>query len=195
MLPPLYDLQTSLGNKLQPPIHQKRLRMAQRPEEGIPRTSRGRDSNRICPVDQCISYTYIQHRHFQGCRKIAFAAIAYTISALSNKKHELEPINATTIFQVCQQQLSSSPPQIPQAVVTGLSEASVLINKKIWGESELPDCVTLDKAEFIKRNTPAHPSDLVDRTQGQAVYLYIDLHGNKGQSIRTVFEELPSVYG
>ena len=28
----------------------------------------------------------------------------------------------------------------------------------------------------------------MDHTQGQAVYLYIDLHGNNGKRIRTVFD-------
>ena len=125
---------------------------------------------------------------FTDAAKIAFAAIAYTVKALSKRKPEIEPIGATTIFPVCQQQLSSSSPQLPQAVVSGLSEASVLINNRLWKESELPDCVTLDRNKFLKNNAPAHPSDLVDRTQGQAVYLYIDLYGNNGKSIRTVFD-------
>ena len=125
---------------------------------------------------------------FTDAAKIAFAAIAYTIKALSKKNLDIEPIGATTIFPVCQQQLLSSSPQLPQAVVSGLSEASVLINNRLWKESELPDCVTLDRNKFLKNNVPSHPSDLVDRTQGQAVYLYIDLYGNNGKSIRTVFD-------
>jgi hypothetical protein len=77
---------------------------------------------------------------FTDAAKIDFAAIAYTVKALSERKPEIQHIDATTIFPVCQQQLSAVPPQLPPAVVSGLSEATVLINNRLWKESELPDC-------------------------------------------------------
>jgi hypothetical protein len=120
--------------------------------------------------------------------KIAFAAIASTVKALSERKPDIKHIGATTIFPVCQQQLSSVPPLLPPAVVSGLSEATVLINNRLWKESELPDCVTLDRNKFFEENAPAHPSNVVDHTQGQVLYLYIDLYGNHGKGIRTVFD-------
>jgi hypothetical protein len=69
---------------------------------------------------------------FTDAAKIAFAAIAYTVKALSERKPDFQQIDATTIFPVCQQQLSAVPPQFPPAVVSGLSEATVLINNRLW---------------------------------------------------------------
>ena len=66
--------------------------------------------------------------------------------------------------------------------------ATVTIDGKIWTENDLPNCVTLNKDKFLERNTPAHPSDLMDRTQRQAVYLYIDLYGLNDRRVRTVFD-------
>jgi hypothetical protein len=81
---------------------------------------------------------------FTDLAKLAYAAIAHTVKTLSERKQAFQQIDATTIFPVCQQQLSAVPPQFPPAVVSGLSEATVLINNRLWKESELPDCVTLD---------------------------------------------------
>ena len=125
---------------------------------------------------------------FTDLAKLAFAAIVSTVKVLSERKQDFQQIDAKTIFSACQQQLSAVPPHLPPAVVSGLSKATVLINNELWEESELPDCVTLDKNKFLEQNAPAHPTDMVDRTQGQAVYLYIDLYGNHGKSIRTVFD-------
>ena len=178
----LHDLKNSQGRKQISPIHQKMQTKA------FPELEKAGVPTEFALLTNVSTIPTFSTDIFNEAARIAFAAITYTISALSNRKHELEPINATTIFPVCQEQLSAPSLQIPKAVVSGLTEASVLINRKIWGEPEPPECVTYTKDEFMKRNTPAHPSDLVDRTQGQAVYLYIDLYGNKGQSIRTVFD-------
>ena len=72
-------------------------------------------------------------------------------------------------------------------IAPGLNEATVLLNQQ-RDRSDLPDCVTYSKEKFYKENNPDHPEDIVDRTQGQSIYLYLDLHGHKGQSVRVVFD-------
>ena len=120
--------------------------------------------------------------------KLAVETLAQLISELAKREHPLEPIQQQTTFKIEQPENSIFPEHIPPATTTELSVATACMNNKIYDKHNLPDCVSITEEEFIARNTPAVPSDLIDRTRGKAVYLYIDLWGNNGKSIRTVFD-------
>ena len=107
---------------------------------------------------------------------------------LSSPQPNFPQINAKTIYTACQEKHPEVLPYLPPSVIPGLDQATILINNQLWEESKLPDCVTLSKAKFLKENAPSHPTDRVDRTQGQAVYLYIVLYGHHGKSVHIVFD-------
>ena len=78
---------------------------------------------------------------FTDLARLAFEAFVTTAKALSRRKQDFQQIDAKTIFTACQKQLSVVPPYLPPAVVSGLSQATFLINNQLWKESKLPDCV------------------------------------------------------
>ena len=103
--------------------------------------------------------------------------MASTTQSLVEKYQHISSANTATIFPLCPQQQSLKTEQVSQVLIANQPMATVTINGKVWTEDDLPDCVTLNEDKFLQRNAPAHPSDLVDHTQGQAVYLYIDMYG------------------
>ena len=107
--------------------------------------------------------------------KLAVETMAQSIAILARRQNFLEPIQQQTTFKIEQPENSVFPEHLPPATITDLSVASACINNKIYDRQSLPDCVSLTDEEFAARNTPAVPSDLVDRTPGTAIYLYIDL--------------------
>ena len=92
--------------------------------------------------------------------------------------------NTATISPICPQQ------QYPETelLLPALIANQVIINEKVRTEDDLPDCVTINKGKSLQENAPAHPSDLMDHTQGQAVCLYIDLYGFNNKQVHTVFD-------
>ena len=106
--------------------------------------------------------------------------------AMSAMKSQLSPINGRTIYTTSDTN-NTNPETIPLSIVPGLNEATILLNQQ-RDESDLPECVTYSKEKFYRENNSVHPEDIVDRTQGQSIYLYLDLHGHKGQNAPIVFD-------
>ena len=106
--------------------------------------------------------------------------------AMSAMKSQLSPINGRTIYTTSDTN-NTNPETIPLSIVPGLNEATILLNQQ-RDESDLPECVTYSKEKFYKENNPDHPEDIVDRTQGQSIYFYLDLHGHRGKGVRIVFD-------
>ena len=67
-------------------------------------------------------------------------------------------------------------------------ETTVLMTEKTWDEKELPEGVTMDKTKFFNENKNSISHEIIDRTEGTPVYLFIDLHGNNDRTVRTVFD-------
>ena len=130
--------------------------------------------------------TYNQEK--EESMKLTIATMAHALSELAKRVNLLEPIQQQTTFKIEQPENSSFPVTLPTATAAELSVATACMISKIYNKQNLPECVSTTDEEFTTRNTPAVSSDLVDRTQGKAIYLFIDLWGNNGKSIRTVFD-------
>ena len=111
-----------------------------------------------------------------------------TAQYLAEKSQNNNAINEATIFPLCPQNETQATKQAQTVLITDQPQATLEVGSRVWTEDDLPACVTMDKQKFLGRNAPAHPADVVDRTQGPAVYLYIDLWAVGDRSIRTVFD-------
>ena len=96
--------------------------------------------------------------------------------------------NEATIFTLCPQNKPRVVEHAQPVLFVKQPEPNIKVKGRLWTEQELPECVTLCKQTFLSRNAPAHPADIIDRTRGPAVYLYIDLWAIGDRSIRTVFD-------
>ena len=74
--------------------------------------------------------------------------------------------------------------KVPTELGDKLTEAVMMVTN---GQNGLPPCVTTDWGGFLAANqsTDTH---LVEQREGDAVLIYLDLHGNNNQSIRVVFD-------
>ena len=115
-----------------------------------------------------------------------------TAQQLANKSQNRNT-NEATIFTLCPQTEPRVTEHAQTVLLVDQPQAKIEVNGKVWTEKDLPDCVTMCKQTFLTRNAPAHPADVIDRTRGPAVYLYIDLWAIGDRSIRTVFDSLATV--
>ena len=114
--------------------------------------------------------------------------LATTAQHLAEKSQNSNTINEATIFTLCPRNEPQVTEQAQTVLLVDQPQAEIEVNGKVWTENDLPDCVTMNKQKFLTRNAPAHPADVIDRTRGPAVYLYIDLWAIGDRSIRTVFD-------
>ena len=107
---------------------------------------------------------------FTNLAQVALESFITAARAIFQMKSQLPHVNVKTIYTAPppDQHKSGALSHLPPSVISGLDQATVLINSQLWTESSLPDCVTFSKDKFFRENTPTHPTDIVDRTQGQS---------------------------
>ena len=111
-------------------------------------------------------------------------SIASQYSVKTNQATEQEEHNTGLVEQRPSEQLLSKPMEIEDEP----EKPTVLIAGQTWNEETLPEGVTMDKTRFLNENKNSISHEVIDRTEGTPVYLFIDLYGNNGTTVRTVFD-------
>ena len=100
-------------------------------------------------------------------------SIASQYSVKTNQATEQEEHNTGVVEQRPSEQLLSKPMEIEDEP----EKPTVLIAGQTWNEETLPEGVTMDKTRFLNENKTSISHEVIDRTEGTPVYLFIDLYG------------------